>query len=260
MPPATPFAHVRGVIGCGHYHQPPGSQPAGPAVGAGREKVELLTAGRAWVVVDGAEVEVGPGCLLWHLPGERMISRSSVDQPYSCLSLTWQTDPPCRQVPRITQWPDPAEVLAFTRQLVLAYSDDRIDRLTLALTSYAQLHWRAHLHVATATATALPDSLAPAIDALERHPERNWSVEEIAGLAGCRPSRLHGLFRTHLDTTPHQHLLDLRLRRARELLATGDGDLGSVALASGLGSAAALCRLFRRAMGMTPGEYRARQQ
>lgn len=255
-----PFAHVRGVIGCGHYHQPPGTQPGGPVLYAGREKVELLTAGRAWVIVDGAEVEVGPGCLLWHQPGDRMISRSCIDQPFSCLSLTWHTDPPCRQVPRITLWPDPAEVLAFTRQLVRAYSDDRIDRRTLALSSYAQLHWRAHLHAATATTAVLPVPLATAIEALERNPQQNWSVEEIADLAGCRPSRLHGLFRTHLDTTPHQHLLDLRLRRARELLATGDGDLGSVAVASGLGSAAALCRLFRREMGMTPGEYRARQQ
>ncbi len=254
------LSHVVGLTGCGHYRQAPGSQPGGPILQAGREKVELMTAGRAWFILAGQEVEVGPGCLIWHLPGERMICRSDPVSPYSCLSITWTVSELRRQSPRLSRWKDVSEVLAYTRQLVTAYSDERIDRRTLALSSYAHLHWHAHLHQATVADPELPQGLRNVLAAMEASPELDWSIEDLCRIATCGASRLHTGFRTHLRTSPHQHLLELRLRRARTLLATGDVDLEAVAQRSGLGSAAALCRRFKRATGLTPGAYRERQR
>jgi AraC-like DNA-binding protein len=254
------LSHVVGLTGCGHYRQPPGSQPGGPILGAGREKVELLTAGRAWFIIAGQEVEVGPGSLIWHLPGDRMISRSDSAAPYSCLSITWTVSALRRQSPRLSRWKDLSEVIAYTRQLVTAYSDERIDRRTLALSSYAHLHWHAHLHEATVADPVLPQALRNVIAKVEASPELDWSIDDLCRIAGWGASRLHAAFRTHLRISPHQHVLELRLRLARTLLATGDVELEVVARKCGLGSAAALCRRFKRATGVTPGEYRERQR
>lgn len=252
----APLAHVRGVTGCSHYHQPPRSQPGGPQLREGFERVELVTGGRGWIEADGRLVEVDAGALLWHLPGDRMICRSDEADPYSCLAVSWAVAPQRpRQVPRITRWDDRAAVLAYTGEVVAAFSDDRCDRRLLAIATYANLLWRARTHLVTAADPALPAPLRGLLVALGREPGRDWSVTAMARLAGWSPSRLHAAFRDRLRTSPHQHLLELRLRRARELLATTGDDLESIARASGLGSAAALCRHFRAAMGMTPREY-----
>ena len=81
----------------------------------------------------------------------------------------------------------------------------------------------------------------------------------MSSLAGWSPSRLHAAFRAHVRQSPHQRLLELRLRRAREQLATPQDSLDAIALRPGLGCAAMLCRHFRRHVGMSPGEYRTRQ-
>lgn len=263
IPPVPGFSlsHVRSLSGCSHYHQAPDRQPGGNLLGPGVEKVELVTAGRGWVAHEGRLVEVVPGALIWHMPGERMICRSDPSDPYSCLSITWQVDPAVpRQVPRFTRWDDRSECLAYTRDIVRACTDGRIDRAALACASYAHLQWRAHLHVATAAGPDLPPALGRLLAALAAEPGRDWPVATMARLAGWSPSRLHAVFAANLATSPHQHLLELRLRVARELLSTGDDGLDDIARRCGLGSAAALCRHFRAATGMTPGEYRERQR
>lgn len=258
---AFDLTHVQELTGCSLYHQEPGRQPGGNMLVSGLEKVELVTAGRGWIELDGRLAEVVPGALVWHLPGERMICRSDPADPYSCLSITWRVAPAvARRVPRLTRWEDRSEAVAYTRQLVQAYADRRIDRLALALASYAHLQWRAHLHAATATDPDLPPPLARVLAALLAGPAGDWSVAAMARIAGWSPSRLHAAFASHLGTSPHQHLLELRLRTARELLASSGEDLDAIARRCGLGSAAALCRRFRTATGLTPGEYRERQR
>lgn len=254
------IGHVRSLHGCSHFVMSPGRQPGGPRLDDGLEKVELVTAGRCWAEVDGVEREARPGTMIWHLPGERLISRSDERDPYACLVVTWSVSRRVpRPVPRFTTWPDRGEVLAFNRQLLADYADERVDRRILALASYGQLLWRAHAWAATAADPALPASLRRLVDALEAEPERPWSVAVMAATVGCSPSRLHALFRTHLRSSPHHHLLGVRLRRVRTLLGGRRLSLALIAQRTGLGSAAALCRHFRRQVGMTPGEWRARQ-
>ncbi|MBN8527174.1 MAG: helix-turn-helix transcriptional regulator [Planctomycetes bacterium] len=256
--PGPHLDHVLAVQSCGHYHQHAGTQPGGPRLAEGREKVELVTAGRGWVQHGGGLAEVTAGSLIWHVPGERMIQRSDDAAPYSCLSITWVVSAPNRQCPRLTRWDDPDAALACTRQLSAAAGDERIDRRTLAMCSYAQLLWRAHLHAATAAGSDLPRPLAEVLTALQADPARDWAIGDMCSLAGWGASRLHAAFRDHLRTTPHQHLLELRLRRAREMLALHDDGLDAIARACGMAGAAVLCRRFRRATGVTPGAYRRR--
>lgn len=253
--------HVRGIISCSHFSMQPGRQPGGPQLAAGLEKVELVTRGRCWAFDGSSEVEATTGTLIWHHPGERLISRTDERDPYACLVVTWAVDrPEPRRVPRFTRWDDRSEILAYTRQILASYSDERIDRRALALASYAHLQWRAHLWTATATDPDVPAQLRRVLAALEAEPGRRWSVAAMAAHAGWSPSRLHAAFRAHVRQSPHQHLLELRLRRAREQLSATHDSLDAIALRTGLGCAAMLCRQFRRHVGMSPGEYRQRQE
>ena len=65
-------------------------------------------------------------------------------------------------------------------------------------------------------------------------------------------------FRAVTGFTPAAWITSLRLEEARRRLTGGTEPLEEVARAVGLGSAARLCRLFRKTYGSTPGQFRGR--
>jgi AraC-like DNA-binding protein len=98
--------------------------------------------------------------------------------------------------------------------------------------------------------------LAALLARIEAAPGQPWSTDTMAQALGCSVSRLHALFREELDTTPHAWLLEHRLRRVREWLASTDVPIAEIALRAGFSEQSALTRALRKATGMTPAAYR----
>jgi transcriptional regulator GlxA family with amidase domain len=82
------------------------------------------------------------------------------------------------------------------------------------------------------------------------------SIEKLARRAAMSPRNFARLFRQELRKTPAKHIEDLRLEAARRQLESGSRSLEEVANASGFASAQILRRVFRRRLGVTPGQYR----
>jgi AraC-like DNA-binding protein len=82
--------------------------------------------------------------------------------------------------------------------------------------------------------------------------ETGVSVETLAREAGLSPAHFARAFTRSVGRPPHQHLLALRLARARRLLAAADARLSDVALRTGFADQAHFTRAFRRAFGVTP--------
>ncbi len=61
-------------------------------------------------------------------------------------------------------------------------------------------------------------------------------------------------FRAAFATSPHRYLLMRRLQRARAMIGSGDG-LAEVAAATGFADQSHLNRHFKKAYGMTPGQW-----
>jgi len=101
-----------------------------------------------------------------------------------------------------------------------------------------------------------PSRLAALLASVDADPGRAWTTETMARFAGLSTSRLHALFRAELDTTPRDWLLQLRLARVCERLALGVEPIASLALWAGFADQSALTRAMRRALGVTPAEYR----
>jgi AraC family transcriptional regulator len=83
--------------------------------------------------------------------------------------------------------------------------------------------------------------------------ETGVSVETLAQEAGLSPAHFARAFTRSVGRPPHQHLLALRLERARALLGAPDARLSDVALRTGFADQAHFTRQFRRAFGVTPG-------
>lgn len=99
-------------------------------------------------------------------------------------------------------------------------------------------------------------SLAGTRDWALRRLDEPLTVADLARHACTSPRTFARTFVAETGTTPLRWLLAARVDRARELLETRDWGLDRVAEASGLGTAANLRVHLRRAVGVSPSEYR----
>lgn len=86
---------------------------------------------------------------------------------------------------------------------------------------------------------------------------RDIGANSLAKAAGAASRfQLARAFRAAYGTSPHSYLMQIRLLRARQLLATGMRP-ATVAVECGFADQSHLGRRFRRAYGLTPAAYRA---
>ncbi|MFD1832290.1 GlxA family transcriptional regulator [Streptomyces desertarenae] len=102
------------------------------------------------------------------------------------------------------------------------------------------------------------ESLAPVLAWAQERLDSPLTVSDLAARASVSPATLHRRFRAQVGTTPLAWLTGERVALACRLIERGERHLEVVARRSGLGSAAHLRRLMRRATGLTPSQYRNR--
>jgi AraC-like DNA-binding protein len=134
--------------------------------------------------------------------------------------------------------------LRIVRQTVL-------DHLLANLTSH--LRWRTLID---------PDPRLPLVaqrarDYLHSHLHQDIGLDDLAQVTGVDRFRLSRAFKAAFGLAPHAYLIQLRLTRARHLLARGEAPV-SVAAALGFADQSHLGRWFQRAYRMTPADYRRR--
>ena len=97
--------------------------------------------------------------------------------------------------------------------------------------------------------------LHQARDYLHAHSSENVSLTMLSQLAGLSAYHFIHQFKQVFGLPPHAYQLQLRLQRAKQLLAEPLGII-DVALAAGFHDQSHLNRHFKRAFGTTPGAYR----
>ncbi|MDF2837454.1 MAG: hypothetical protein K0Q63_3094 [Paenibacillus sp.] len=100
------------------------------------------------------------------------------------------------------------------------------------------------------------DVIRVAADRIRERCENDWSLDDMAGLAGFSPYHFLRLFRLATGRTPNQFLTESRMVRARLLLATTMLSVGEVARSCGYSQPSYFIKLFRAAEGLTPKSYR----
>jgi len=90
---------------------------------------------------------------------------------------------------------------------------------------------------------------------IEEHMEETLCIDDLAAAAGLSPIHFARQFKRTTGKAPHQYLIELRVDRARALLA-GDLPIAEIAYRCGFSHQEHLTRLFGRQMGTTPAAYR----
>lgn len=82
------------------------------------------------------------------------------------------------------------------------------------------------------------------------------SIEELAQMTHCTPRHLSRVFYDVVGMSFRDKRAEIRLGRARELLATSESKVVDVALKSGYKSLSLFNRMFTRRFGLSPGKWR----
>jgi transcriptional regulator GlxA family with amidase domain len=99
-------------------------------------------------------------------------------------------------------------------------------------------------------------ALAEVAALMEANIEEPLSLDELAHLAGMSQRHVQRMFREALGCTPSQHYLDLRLRRARELLLQTGMSITSITVACGFQSPCHFSKAYRALFGQSPSGER----
>lgn len=142
-----------------------------------------------------------------------------------------------------------------------AAPDARLARDTLLLTAFAQLLGR-HTYerlpeqkagLEHAAVARVKEYLRSSFDADASLP--SLCLSDLAGIACLSPYHFIRVFSRHTGLTPHAWLMQLRARKARELLRQGAA-IADAAAQAGFADQSHLNKAFKRLLGYTPGHFR----
>jgi transcriptional regulator GlxA family with amidase domain len=105
----------------------------------------------------------------------------------------------------------------------------------------------------------LQPQLTEAVTLMEANIEEPLSTDDIAQLAGISRRQLERLFKQYLGTLPSRYYLELRLKRARQLLLDTNYSIVQVGLMCGFSSGSHFSTAFGALFGNTPREERQRK-
>jgi AraC-like DNA-binding protein len=93
-----------------------------------------------------------------------------------------------------------------------------------------------------------------ACDFIEAQCTESLSLEELSRVACLSPFHFQRLFLKDTGVSPHEYLVQSRIKKARELLFEGHS-LAGVAVDTGFADQSHFTRSFKRIVGVTPGRY-----
>jgi AraC-like DNA-binding protein len=102
--------------------------------------------------------------------------------------------------------------------------------------------------------------LGAALGVIHGRPDHDWSVHELAEIAGLSRAAFAARFLEIVGAPPFQYLRDVRMRLSCRMLRETDQGIKEIASGVGYSSEASYSKAFARWCGQAPGEYRRKNR
>ena len=102
----------------------------------------------------------------------------------------------------------------------------------------------------------LPKNIKDIIGLMENNMEEMLTAEEIASLVGITRRQIERQFQRYLGSTPTRYYLELRLKRAHQLLTQTELSMSDISLACGFVSYPHFSKCYRQYFDVTPSHTR----
>jgi AraC family transcriptional regulator len=91
---------------------------------------------------------------------------------------------------------------------------------------------------------------------IESSLSEDLTLRELAGIAGLSTQHFARMFKRVVGASPHQYVVERRVERAKAMLRTTEASLAGISLSTGFCGQSHFTSAFRRAVGLTPTEFR----
>jgi AraC-like DNA-binding protein len=159
----------------------------------------------------------------------------------------------------VVSFPDPptwAAVRAGLRDL-LDWWNSEVRREQLAENAMERVLLLARLAAARQQPTVADERIARVVDYISGRLAREFSIGDLARVAGLSVSRFSWLFRERTGLAPVKFLEARRIEKARHLLLTTDLPVRQIGLLVGFPNAQHFSTRFRKLTGQSPRAFRA---
>lgn len=95
-----------------------------------------------------------------------------------------------------------------------------------------------------------------ACDFMKKNYSSSVSLADISASVHLSPIFFHEVFKDIKKQTPHDYLLNLRIKKAKEMLGESDIPLSQIAILCGFESQSYFCYVFKKETSLTPKAYR----
>lgn len=242
----------------GYYEAPAGVEIKPHTIPEGMERIEIITGGKVFFEQNGQEYLWDKGTIFWHLSGEQTIHRTPPDAPYRCLVVDFNVKKRIRVLPRVTVMHIPDTVDDLTREAMQGFHDRQCNKHVLGKYLYSKIFWEAYRYTLTPSIPDYPPPIQQTLAWIKQHDISDCSVKHMANVAGVSTPYLFSLFNRYIGVSPYQYLLERRLQKAREMLATRICNIKIIAAECGFENIECFYRAFKKKCGMPPAEYRRR--
>ena len=241
----------------GTYASPLGGSRRPTSAERGEVLFEIIQEGSVYGLEE-TPVLHGEGAVFCHHDGQASVSDSPPESYYHCYVVRFECgrDGFPADWPRVFQWKDRKSMHAFMGEMLHAFHYAALDWGVVGNLILSRLDFELERSRSLARTQAVPPQLSLATDFINRNYAKPLSLEDVAKVADVSVSHLHMLFRTQLGESPHQYLIQKRLRIAGHALATGSQSVKVVAAEVGYPNAESFCRAFRKFFGRSASEYR----
>jgi AraC-like DNA-binding protein len=140
--------------------------------------------------------------------------------------------------------------------LKLQHCQNRLELRRLILNQID--HVIAYLESSREKAEGYTSSVQQAIEYILQHYSTAISISDIAEAIGISAPHLSRVFKAEVGKTPLEYLTDIRLTVSKQLLKDHNRPLKHIIEMVGYNDVHSYIRLFKKAEGTTPGEYRKR--
>jgi AraC-like DNA-binding protein len=154
------------------------------------------------------------------------------------------------------EWDDRQIMHRFADEMLYAYHSAALERQVIGHLIWARLLFQLEPHRQILDREVRHPRLHLATDYINLHFTESISLDDIARSADLSVSHLHMLFRDHMKVTPHQFLMQKRMRSAGHALVTTNDSIKVIAFNSGYANTENFCRAFRKFFGRSASDYR----
>lgn len=99
------------------------------------------------------------------------------------------------------------------------------------------------------------DLLSEILAFMNKHIAEPITIEEICHEFFISRSSLQALFKTHLNSSPKNYLLNIKLQKSKELIRQNQYTISEIAYMLGFSSIHYFSRLFKKYFNTTPSAY-----